>query len=545
LLVFLLAYRLIGTANPDKDNTEININAFVAASVTALFFALHPLRVESVVWVSERKDVLYTFFYLLGLLSYLKYATVDSGKTKFYILTLFFAACSLMSKVTAVSFPLVLIILDYYPLERPRGKVKKIKLKNLLIEKVPFFIIAFGAGLINILINKSKTGYVPGTDFAPLIDRVFVSFRNYIYYIYKMIVPTDLAPYYPFPKIIPLLSLEYLGSIILVLIFSVGSIVLIKKYKFLSAAWFFYLVTLTPAVGILQGWSYLAADRYTYLPGLAPTLLVGLLAGTTFTRPARKGLKVATVAATLAVLVIFIALTVRQTGVWKDDITFWSHEIKLYPDTVDMAYMNRAISYIRDGETSKALNDFRRAIEINPNKPATYINRAKLRKKINDINGAISDYTRAIELDPAFSKSYAARANLYGRAGKIRKAIDDLSKAIEIDSTDPNTFYNRAFAYKELGIFDKAISDYTSTIKLNPKDTDALYGRAGVYAVNGEPKKAIADYSKAAELEPDFAEAYYEAARIYKKLGNKEEALSSFKKAASLGHPGAKKELNK
>jgi hypothetical protein len=291
-----------------------------AAIVTALVFALHPLRVESVAWVSERKDVLYAFFYLLSVLTYLRYAVKDARGALFYTASVLFFACSLMSKPMAVTLPLVLIILDYYPLRRIGTGIRNGA--RSLIDKAPFFILALSVSLATVSSHHGGR-LIMDSGIHPTGERILLSAFNYFFYLYKTLVPMELAPIYPYPTDVSLLSPAYAGSLLLFIAVTTYALFSIKKSRLFTAAWLYYVITLLPVIGIFTGGGdRAAADRYTYLACLAPVLLVGLLAGAAFKVPARDRLRGVTAAVVILAACALSLLTVKQTAIWKDTLTF-------------------------------------------------------------------------------------------------------------------------------------------------------------------------------------------------------------------------------
>ncbi|MEE8574656.1 MAG: hypothetical protein V3T30_04510, partial [Thermodesulfobacteriota bacterium] len=326
LLVFILITRLAGYVWKSDDGT-VKREALVAGFVTAILFALHPLRVESVAWATQRKDMLYAFFYLLGLVTYLSYVTKERAR-KYYLLTIFFFIGSIFSKAMAISFPIVLLILDYYPLGRLSFKAGKGEpLKRLLVEKIPFFALSFFGMLVGLLTHKA-TGTL--TEHS-LIVRILVSFRGYAFYLYKTLWPASLSPYYPYPSKLSLFSLEGMAPVLIFIAISAVSLYLIKRSRLYIALWVYYLITLLPVIGIVQAWGASAADHYTYLSGLAPLLLFGLLAGLTFREGSKKALRGLAIAVFLIASVLFARKTLLQIPIWKDTITVWSQAIDLNP----------------------------------------------------------------------------------------------------------------------------------------------------------------------------------------------------------------------
>jgi hypothetical protein len=309
-----------------------------AAVATALLFALHPLRVESVAWTAERKDVLYAFFYLSSVLAYLSYSrrgAKERSRALFYLVSLLLFACSLMSKAMAVTLPLVLLILDWYPLRRlgPKmevdveGEAGWKATHRVIIEKTPFFILSLVVSIIALSTHgpAGQAREAAGSSGLGIIERIVLVTSNYVFYLYKLLLPLDLAPLYPFSGVVRVLSFEYLAPLVLISTVTAGAVLYRKKCRGLSAAWAYYLVTLLPVIGVFTiGGEFTVADRYSYLASIGPFIVAGFVAGCAFEGGRKRSCRVAAVAGVLAVSALFSVLTIKGTHVWKDSITLWS-----------------------------------------------------------------------------------------------------------------------------------------------------------------------------------------------------------------------------
>ncbi|MDO8283022.1 MAG: tetratricopeptide repeat protein [Thermodesulfovibrionia bacterium] len=576
LLVFFLVFRVVSLAMPEKNAEGFNEMPLIAGIVTALLFGLHPLRVEAVAWVTARKDLLYSFFYLLSMLAYLKYASSGSGKIKFYLASLILFAMSLMSKPMAVTLPAVLLILDYYPLKRIFPGMGWKSIKIVAAEKVPFFLLTVLMSLITIWTNVSADASTKLQQYS-LLERVFAAMRGYLFFIYKMILPTDLIPYFTYPDNVNILSFEYMGAFVLFSAITILSIFLLKRDRVYLSAWLYYGMTLLPVIGILriQG----NFTRFTYLPCLGPFLLIGLAAGSIYKKTKRRDLRTALAIAVLLLIAIFADKTINQIRIWKDTITLWSYQIEHLPDRVPMAYTNRGIAYDKAGDVQKALADYDRSIKIDPKYVKPYNNRGVLYVSMKKYEEAMKDYNRAIELDPKLAQAYSNRGVAHGMLKDYEKTILDCSKAIEINPGIPDFYYNRGLAYGELKRYDEALNDFSMALKLNRGHSKAYNKRGDIYSRLAKHEEAIKDYSMAiqidpgqsepyfdrgnayyrvenwnlalkdynrvAEIAPNNATAYFNMGIIYTKLGENGKAISSFKRASSLGLKRAEDHLKR
>lgn len=455
-LVFILAVQLIGFGWDYRKSV-------IAGALTALLFGIHPLHVESVAWVVGRTNILFTFFFLLSLLAYLKY--IFNAGTKglvLYIVSLIFFILSAMSKAMAISLPLILLIIDYYPLKRLTtngGLIKKV-----LVEKIPFIILSFLIAIVTAILAAASPGRLEQP--SPLIIRIFVAVKTLFFYIAKMALPYNLAPYYPYPKDISILSVKYVGSLILLIIITFLCVRTLKRTRLFLAIWVYYIITLIPVIGIIQVGGKVAADRYAYLPSLGLFFLLGLGGAAAFERYSRKGYRIFIIAMVTVILGLLIHKTIRQITVWHDSITLWSHQIKVFPQGTSIAYTNRGLAF-------DSLGNYRRAIE---------------------------DYDKAIEVNPQDAQAYYNRGNDYNYIGEYRQAINDLSMAIELNPRDAKAYTNRGIAYYNAGGYQEAIADYNAAIRINPRDALAYYNMGLVYARLGDTKQAVFSYKKAAGL---------------------------------------------
>jgi len=524
-LVGVLGLRLTALASSDK-----RASLFTGATL-ALLFGLHPLHVESVAWVSERKDVLSTLFFLLSIISYLNYK--KTPKPLSYIGSLLLFALSVMGKPMSITLPAVLLIMDFYPLNGFKAGIKK-----ALVEKVPYFAMAIIFAGVTVWAQGSDNA-IASLDYHPMGSRVLVAIRALAFYIYKTAVPINLAPFYPRDLAPSFFGIEYTSSFALVIAITAVSILFLKKSRLPLALMLFYLVTLSPVIGIIQVGSQAAADRYTYIPGLAPFMLIATGVGWISSR--NKG-----VATALALILAFVlgALTIRQIAVWRDSVSLWSHEVAVYPDEAPIGWSNLGLAYKDRGELDKAVTNYNKATEVDPGYAEAYGNRAATYLRMGRMDEALDDLSTAIRLNPRIPELYGNRGVVFINIGEYEKAIEDLTESIGLSpSTAAKGFFNRGIAYKGLGMNAEAVSDFTRTIEADPSFAGAYNNRGGAYLRMGSYDAAIEDFSSAVRMKPDDAAAHYNLGLSYLKKGETESAVASFEKAASLGLPQAAAQL--
>jgi len=388
-----------------------------AAGVTGLLFGLHPLHVESVAWIAERKDLLCAFFFFLSIMMYLKYATpliptLDNEKRelglkrltgKWYLASLVFFILALLSKPMAVSLPLVLLILDWYPFKR----IRSLKTFWMVVpEKVPFIVLTIFSSVVTVMAQES--GGAIWED-VPLPTRVLVAVKSLVAYLGHMAAPINLLPFYPHPRNVSFFSLEYLAAVAFVICITSACVIASRKQKICLSVWGYYVVTLIPVLGIVQAGGQAMADRYTYLPSFGPFLMAGLsiawIFGKTEAMANRRGRIVRITGAALAICVfVFMAyVTFQQIGIWKNGVDLWTYVIRKEPERVLFAYYNRAKAYASLGRYNDAIEDYSKVIALNYQEYSqVYVDRGLTYVKVGQVEAAAADLKKACDLGDDF-----------------------------------------------------------------------------------------------------------------------------------------------
>jgi tetratricopeptide (TPR) repeat protein len=403
VLVMLLVARLFSAARQrGRINAYPPSRMLSAAGMTGMLFGIHPLHVESVAWLAERKDVLYAFFYLLSLLSYLSYAIEPSRgrRIRFYFVCLVLFACSAMSKAMAVTLPVLLILLDLFPLRRLAGSGKE-RLRVLVLEKTPFFLISALVSLLAFTAQRAG-GAMQTLEVITLEERILAAARAAYFYLEKILVPRDLAPFYPtfLPITVEAHDLLVLAAYVVIVL----SCLWPARRSFLVSLWSSYFVMLLPALGLVKVGTQAAADRYAYMAILGPLLLIGLGVAFAAERISKgssrtRGVLFALCLGTL-LAVLLTTITVRQIRVWKDDIALWSREIEVYPYSVPIGYICRADAYSRRGMTEQAIADYSMAVQVDSQNSEAYYKRGKLYYVMGNMRLAADDFAQALLFNP-------------------------------------------------------------------------------------------------------------------------------------------------
>lgn len=383
------------------------------SALVAALFALHPLHVESVAWVAERKDVLSTFFWMLTLLFYLGY--VRRGGAARYLATLAAFVAGLMAKPMLVSLPLVMLMLDYWPLRRTAvagaggeaaANGERTTLQRLVLEKVPFFVVT-GAFCALAIYAQHQGGYVPDLSVFPMSMRLYNALLAYQGYLFKALWPQSLAVYYPFPVVHSMLPA--LGAMLLLAAVSVFAAVNCRRRPYLLVGWLWFLVTLVPVIGLIQVGHQSMADRYMYIPliGLAIMAAWGIpeLVPASLRRPAVLA------AAASVVLVAFSALTWRQLGYWRDSKSLLGHTLQVTSGNY-YAHSLLANHLFQQGRYLEALPHYQAAVRINPRYEVAHYKIGLIAMMTGDIEAAVQHLSLALALNPASENAANARVSL-------------------------------------------------------------------------------------------------------------------------------------
>jgi tetratricopeptide (TPR) repeat protein len=446
-IVVLLATTLVEAgevpaAGEDSRRLPERRAALIVAGVTGVLFGLHPLHVESVAWVAERKDLLCALFFLLSVMSYAGYAAAAAGAKsrgtsrpssmkRGYFLFSLFAFLALLSKPMAVSLPIVFLILDWYPFRR----INSLRTFVLsLIEKLPVIVMCFFSSVLTILAQKAG-GTIVTMQAIPLSARLLVAAKSLIAYLWNMLLPVNLLPYYPYPRSVSFLSFEYLLAIGLLLLITIACLLVAGKRRVWPAVWVYYVVTLLPVIGIFQVGNQSMADRYTYLPSLGPFLAAGLVAAWIWEKTAEryngKMARSFLLGFGVFVSVALACLTINQMRVWKDDLSLWNYVIEKEPGRLFFAYNNRAAAYAARGDYIEAIANYSEAIALKQGIAAMYDNRGMAYAALKRYDLARSDFEKAIEVDPGDTSGYYNMACLSSLSGHTEDACRWLKKTMD------------------------------------------------------------------------------------------------------------------
>ena len=458
------------------------------SAFVAVVFAIHPLHVESVAWVAERKDVLSAVFFMLTLAAYASYVRQPSlGR---YLMVSVFFACGLMSKSMLVSVPVVLLLLDYWPLgrrrQRPEGRPSPswpfprwsrrasaregFVWMRLIVEKLPLFALSILCSVVTFLIQERSAGSL---EQLPLGSRIENAIVSAVTYIWQMFWPTRLAVFYPHPED-RLASWQVALALGLLIAITALAFIYRKTRPYLLVGWLWYVIMLLPVIGIVQVGLQGHADRYTYLPHIGLYFALTWLIADVFSSVRYRRAVLA--AAGVTVLLALSACAWNQTSSWRNSEALWTRALAVTTDN-ETAHTNFGMLLLNNGQVDEAISHFQTALQI-----------------VSKSGEAHYSLTRAI--------IYCDLANALVRTGRIEEAITDLEKAVELQPNYADAHYNLGGVLLQKGETDQAIAQWRTTLSINPNDGEAHTALGNALLQKGQLREAIAHYQAALEIEP-------------------------------------------
>jgi len=473
---------------------ELWRSAFVAA-----VFAIHPLRVESVAWIAERKDVLSGVFFMLTLLAYVHYVRAPSIWRYLFVAVAF--AFGLMSKPMLVTLPFLLLLLDYWPLSRMRDPSSDIRrrLLTLVLEKIPLIALCAVSSFVTFLAQRGAVGW---TEQLPVLTRITNAVVSYVAYIWQMLWPVKLAVFYPHPEHrLPLW--EIIVSLLLLLGITALAIALRKQRPYFITGWLWYLGMLVPVIGLVQvGWQG-HADRYTYLPQIGLYVLLTWTVADLTARWRRQREVV-----TASAVVIISVLTWRawiQTSYWRDSETLFTHALAVTSNN-DVAENNLGIVFLRKGQLDDAISLLQAAVDLRPENSPAHENLAKALLQKGQVADALVHYRKLLELQPDNIEVHNIVGTVLIQQGRIREGVEEWQKVLAIEPDNGNALSNLAWVFATSP--DDALRDGTKAVQL-AEEALRISGRripvifrtlAAAYAEKGMFSQAIQTAQRGIEL---------------------------------------------
>lgn len=530
------------------------------SSLVAALFAVHPLHVESVAWVSERKDVLSAVFFFLMLGAYASYARAPSIRRYLLVAVLFTAG--LMSKVMLVTAPVIFLLLDFWPLRRTAPRKPQFRGRTLLsgqssaiirliLEKLPLLVLSAGACIVTFVVQKRAAGAIPP---LPLSWRVENAVVSYVIYIWQTLWPTRLAAFYPHPNNILAFWEVILAAGLLVAI-TVAAIVCRNKWPYLITGWLWYLVMLVPVIGFVQVGEQGHADRYTYLPHVGLFLLM-VWGVADVIQAYRFTWRVAAVSGLVVILALATTAFI-QTSYWRNSETLWTHALAVTSDN-DFAHNNLGYLYVDSGQLDKAISHFEAAAMIRHSKTNKHYNVGSAFVEMNladalarkgESDEAMVHYQQAITLEPNYADAYYNRGNLLLAKGQIDDAMADWEKTLQLQPNDADAHTCLGNALLRKNSLNEAIAHYKTALALAPNDPHSRNNLAWVLATSPDAK--FRDGAEAVEFaqqavaisggkEPQFVRTL---AAAYAESGRFPESIVAAQQAAMIANMQGKSRL--
>lgn len=532
-------------------------NARWPSAFLAALFALHPLHVESVAWVSERKDVLSTCFWLLTMGAYARY--VERATPARYCLALALFALGLLSKPMVVTLPCVLLLLDFWPLQRigwqgwlpslagPRGMAGKPAdskggLPRLIIEKIPFLLLSAASCAATYAAQRGEAVVTMGS--VPMAERVANAVISYFRYIAKTCWPDPLSAFYPYNHVWP--GWQVAGAALLLAGLTALAFWGRREHRYLAVGWFWYLGTLVPVIGLVQVGAQAMADRYTYVPSIGLFVMVAWGAADVSKRWAWR--KVVLIPAASVAIAACAMLTVFQTRLWKDSVTLFDHALRVTSDSA-IGHLNLAYGLLAKGKSEEALVHFMAALKRVPYNDWAHCKVADILSDQGKLDEAVAQYSEALRLQPDFAEAHSGLAMALARQGKNSDALAHFNETLRLK---PNV----AEAHFRLGMFlaglqrtAEAISQYKETLRLKPDSINALNNLAWILATHEDAglrngAEAVRLAERACQLTGE-RQAFFVGtlAAAYAEAGRFPEAVAAGQRAVAVALAGGQKEL--
>jgi Flp pilus assembly protein TadD len=504
-------------------------------ALLAALFAIHPLRAESVAWISERKDVLAGFFFVLMLGAYVRYVR-QPGSPWRYALVLVLFGLALLSKPTVVLAPLGLVLLDFWPLQRwkPQGQpapgdgATAVGMPGCLLwEKIPFVILSIGGGAVTLLTAHQAVGSVADVSWPVRMGNAAVS---YVIYLRQTLWPMDLAAFYPYPEQGRPPG-QVIAALVVLTAITAAALASWRRRPWLLAGWVWYLVMLAPMIGLVQEGAFAHADRNTYLPQIGLNIMLTWAAAEGAERWFRHRLVPAGVAA--AMLVILGMRANGQVSYWRNGETLWDHTLSCTSEN-SFAEYSLGIYFFTKGDMEKAIFHYEEALRIKPKFVLARSNLAAALQQAGKTEDAIAQFRQALETAPDDPDIHVNLGDALGRSGRAREAMGEYRQALKISPDDENARFNLGLALFQNNDTAEAIEQFQEALKTKPDDEMVHNVLGQALAKKGRTNEAIASYQRAVEINPQFAEAYDNLGVILAQQGKIREAIASWQKALEI-----------
>jgi tetratricopeptide (TPR) repeat protein len=497
-------------------------DAYWRSVIVALLFALHPLHVESVAWVAERKDVLSAAFGLLSLLSYARFTKNKKAVT--YLLALTFFALGLMSKPMLVTLPFAMLLLDWWPLKRVSGfEFGVSSWKPLLVEKFPFFALSAASSVVTFLVQR-ESGVVNPLAVISLTARIENSFVAYARYLGKIFWPFDLAIFYPYPAAWPLWEIALAAVFVIGLSF--GALWQSRRRPFLFTGWFWFVGMLIPVIGLVQVGAQSMADRYTYLPAIGAFIALVWGANELAARWLAPHLRQLALGATAFLVVAACAArTHDQLRHWQDGESLARHALAVTANNHVVANI-LGTALVNKGDADGAIESYRQAVTFNPNFPEAWNNLGNALAGKGQLPDAIAAYREAIRINPRYAEATYNLGNALLGSGQLEAALASYQQTLQLDPSFVLARNNIGSVLLQQGKVEEAKASFSEAIRINPNCAEALGNLGYLLTHQNKFAEAIPYYTTAARLQPSNAQMQFNLGWALAQTGRRDEAIA-------------------
>ncbi|MFQ5883071.1 MAG: tetratricopeptide repeat protein [Candidatus Methylomirabilales bacterium] len=510
-----------------------------AAGFAALVFAIHPLRVESVAWATERRDVLSGLFFLLTLLCYLRAATTSDGDgtyRRWLMGAVSVYALSLLSKAIGMALPVILVVLDIYPLRRLGGGPGKWfgpAARRVWGEKVPFLLLALATGVIA-LVGQYRAEAIRSLERYGVLARLAQAVFGLTFYLWKTLFPLRLSPLYELPVHLNPMDARFLLSAGLVLAISLVLFVARRRWPVGLAIWVCYVAILIPVSGIVQIGPQIAADRYSYLPCLGWAMFAG--AGLLYCWQGwisgHTGQRTFVLSTGLAAVVVvgLGVLTWKQVQVWHDSERLWRHALAVEPKSY-IAHSNLGVVLVDQGKLDEAISHYRQALQTRPSNADAHTNLGMALARQGKLDEAISHYRQALQTRPTHVQAHSSLGDAFADLGQVEEAMKHYQLALQIQPDDALTHNNLGNVLSQQGKVEEAIEHYQLALQIQPDLASGYNNLGAALFQQGKLDEAIKHYQQAVRIQPGYPDAHSNLGWALGQLGRLEEAIASYQTA--------------
>ncbi|MEW6076326.1 MAG: tetratricopeptide repeat protein [Thermodesulfobacteriota bacterium] len=507
-----------------------------SSALTAFLFAVHPLHVESVAWITERKDVLSTFFGLLSILFYVRYAT-GRGVASSYLAAAFFFTLSLLSKPMLVTLPFVFLLLDWWPLERLYGKTSppEYSRTRLILEKVPFLMLSAMASAVTLFLMPKET-----LASLPIFLRLENAFVAYAGYLVKMVWPSGLSVLYPLPPAGPD-TVKVIGAFVLVAVISAGVIMQRTSRPYLAVGWLWYLGTLVPVIGVVQNGFQAMADRFTYVP------LVGLFIMFAWGLPdllrTWRHRKTALAIVSVSVVLACMAVSAWQVRFWKNTVTLFERALAVTSNNW-FAHCILATALYEKDNIEEALTHLKESLRICPDCFEPLCGMAEVLTKEERPYEAIEYYQAALRTGGDLARLHINLGTQLEKVGRTDEALAHFARAASLEPDSIIAPWNLGRLLLKAGKYQEALRQFEKVLEKNPRAVEVLDSKGTALVAMGNAGEAQKAFERALEINPDFASAHYSLASLFARTGRLDQAVPHFEAALRLEPGHVKARLN-